>query len=123
MAQQAAPNVIVTTETPSASVLDEVTVTARRIAENVQDVPISIVHLSSTELNLQNVNTANDLARVAPGLSIMNTAANTSAVTYSIRGQGSTFGSGPGVIPYFDEVANFSQAIFDVARFVEAARC
>ena len=103
-----------TTESPSASQLQEVTVTARRVSENVQDVPISIVSLNSTQLNYQGVNTANDLARVAPGLSVMNTAANTGAVTYSIRGQGSTFGSGPGVIPYFDEVANFSQAIFDV---------
>jgi len=103
-----------TSESPSAGQLQEVIVTARRVSENVQDVPISIVDLNSTQLNYQGVNTANDLARVAPGLSIMNTAANTGAVTYSIRGQGSTFGSGPGVIPYFDEVANFSQAIFDV---------
>jgi iron complex outermembrane receptor protein len=103
------------TESPSAGQLQEVIVTARRVSENVQDVPISIVDLNSTQLNLQSVTTANDLARVAPGLSIMNTAANTGAVTYSIRGQGSTFGSGPGVIPYFDDVANFSQAIFDLA--------
>ena len=103
-------------QSPSAGGLEEVIVTARRVAENVQDVPISIVDLNSTQLNYQSVTTANDLARVAPGLSIMNTAANTGAVTYSIRGQGSTFGSGPGVIPYFDEVANFSQAIFDVAN-------
>jgi iron complex outermembrane receptor protein len=104
-----------TTESPSAGQLQEVIVTARRVSENVQDVPISIVDLNSTQLNLQSVTTANDLARVAPGLSIMNTAANTGAVTYSIRGQGSTFGSGPGVIPYFNDVANFSQAIFDLA--------
>src|ERR1700690_2998610 len=104
-----------TAQSPSAGQLQEVIVTARRVSENVQDVPISVVDLNSTQLNYQGVNTANDLARVAPGLSIMNTAANTGAVTYWIRGQGSTFGSGPGVIPYFDEVANFSQAIFDVA--------
>jgi iron complex outermembrane recepter protein len=103
-----------TSVAPSAGQLQEVTVTARRVSENVQDVPIAVVDLNSTQLNYQGVNTANDLARVAPGLSIMNTAANTNTVTYSIRGQGSTFGSGPGVIPYFDEVANFSQAIFDV---------
>lgn len=103
-------------QSPSASELQEVIVTARRVAENAQDVPFAIVDLNSTQLNLQSVITANDLARVAPGLSVMNTAANTGAVTYSIRGQGSTFGSGPGVIPYFDDVANFSQAIFDVAN-------
>jgi iron complex outermembrane receptor protein len=112
---QLANNSTTTTESASAGGLQEVIVTARRVSENVQDVPISVVDINSTQLNLQSVNTANDLARVAPGLSIMNTAANTGAVTYSIRGQGSTFGSGPGVIPYFDDVANFSQAIFDVA--------
>jgi iron complex outermembrane recepter protein len=111
---QVANNASVTTESPSAGQLQEVIVTARRVSENVQDVPISIVDINSTQLNYQGVTTANDLARVAPGLSIMNTAANTNTVTYSIRGQGSTFGSGPGVIPYFNEVANFSQAIFDM---------
>jgi iron complex outermembrane receptor protein len=113
---QPAVNPSATTGSPPDTGLQEVIVTARRVSENVQDVPISVVALNSTQLNLQSVTTANDLSRVAPGLSIMNTAANTSAVTYSIRGQGSTFGSGPGVIPYFDEVANFSQAIFDVAN-------
>ena len=112
---QPAAELSATTGSPPDTGLQEVIVTARRVSENVQDVPISVVALNSTQLNLQSVTTANDLARVAPGLSIMNTAANTSAVTYSIRGQGSTFGSGPGVIPYFDDVANFSQAIFDVA--------
>jgi iron complex outermembrane receptor protein len=96
-----------TTLSPSTTQLQEVIVTARRREENVQDVPISVVDLNSTQLNEHGVTTANDLARVAPGLSIMNTAANRGAVTYSIRGQGSTFGSGPGVIPYFDDVANF----------------
>jgi iron complex outermembrane recepter protein len=110
-----AQQTIVTTQSSSAGELEEVIVTARRVSENVQDVPIAIVQLNNTQLNLQSVNTANDLARVAPGLSVMNTAANTGAVTYSIRGQGSTFGSGPGVIPYFNDVANFSQAIFDLA--------
>ena len=113
---QPAADLSATTGSPPDTGLQEVIVTARRVSENVQDVPISVVALNSTQLNLQSVTTANDLSRVAPGLSIMNTAANTSAVTYSIRGQGSTFGSGPGVIPYFDEVANFSQAIFDVAN-------
>ena len=33
---------------PSAGQMDEVIVTARRVAENVQDVPISVVDLNST---------------------------------------------------------------------------
>jgi iron complex outermembrane receptor protein len=96
--------------------LQEVIVTARRREENVQAVPITVVAIDSEKLKQEGVTTANDLSRVAPGLSIMNTAASRAAVTYSIRGQGSTFGSGPGVIPYFDDVANFSQAIFDISN-------
>jgi iron complex outermembrane receptor protein len=94
----------------SATSLEEIVVTARRREEDVQSVPITVAVLSATQLNEENVTTANDLARVSPGLSIMNTAANHEATTFSIRGQGSTFGSGPGVIPYFDDVPNFSGA-------------
>ena len=107
----------------SASSLEEIVVTARRRSEDAQSVPITVVALSAAQLNAQNVTTANDLARVSPGLSIMNTAANHAATTYSIRGQGSTFTTGPGVIPYFNDVANFNQAasggnipIFDLAN-------
>jgi iron complex outermembrane receptor protein len=107
----------------SASPLEEIVVTARRRSEDVQAVPITVVAFSATDLTEQNVTTANDLGRVSPGLSIMNTSADRGEVTYSIRGQGSTFGSGPGVIPYFNDVANFNQGptggntpIFDVAN-------
>jgi iron complex outermembrane receptor protein len=104
-----------TTEAPAVSSLQEVVVTARRREERLQDVPVSIVAISNDQLTKQGVTTANDLSRVAPGLSIMNTAASRATVTYSIRGQGSTFGSGPGVIPYFADVANFSNStIFDL---------
>jgi iron complex outermembrane receptor protein len=116
MAQQAAAPQAAPSADASQSTVGEVLVTARRRSERLQDVPISVVALSNEQLTQKGVTTANDLDRVAPGLSIMNTAASRSAVTYSIRGQGSTFGSGPGVIPYFDEVANFSNAIFDLAN-------
>ncbi len=113
-AQPSAPS---SSAQPSGSGIAEVVVTARRRAENAQRVPITVDALSATQLVSQNVTTDNDLSRVAPGLSIMNTSANRETVTYSIRGQGSTFGSGPGVIPYFNDVANFgNQSIYDLAN-------
>lgn len=100
---------------PQASVLEEVVVTARRREELLQDVPISVVAVSQEQLNQKNVKTANDLVVVAPGLSIQNTTGNRNTTTYSIRGQGQTFGQvAPGVVPYFAEVPNFSSQIFDL---------
>ncbi len=115
LAQQAADAPAAGATAPISSIA-EIVVTARRHEEKAQAVPISIVSLNKTQLTQEGVVTANDLSRVAPGLSIMNTAASRSAVTFSIRGQGSTFGSGPGVIPYFADVANFSEAIFDIGN-------
>src|SRR6202050_2487001 len=93
------------------SELEEVIVTARRREENLQVVPISIAVLNDTQLDQQNVLTATDLSRVTPGLSIQSTAANRADTTFSIRGQGETFGeAAPGVVPYFADVPNFGSA-------------
>jgi iron complex outermembrane recepter protein len=91
--------------------LEEVIVTARRREENLQAVPISVAVLNTAQLDQQNVLTASDLSRVVPGLSIQSTAANRADTTFSIRGQGETFGeAAPGVVPYFAEVPNFGSA-------------
>jgi iron complex outermembrane recepter protein len=91
--------------------LEEIIVTARRRDENLQVVPISVAVLNATQLDQQSVLTASDLSRVVPGLSIESTAANRADTTFSIRGQGETFGeAAPGVVPYFAEVPNFGSA-------------
>jgi iron complex outermembrane recepter protein len=91
--------------------LEEIIVTARRRDENLQLVPISVAVLNATQLDQQNVLIAADLSRVVPGLSIQSTAANRADTTFSIRGQGETFGeAAPGVVPYFAEVPNFGSA-------------
>jgi iron complex outermembrane receptor protein len=91
--------------------LQEIIVTARRREENLQTVPISVAVLNATQLDQQSVLTAGDLSRVTPGLSIQSTAANRADTTFSIRGQGETFGeAAPGVVPYFAEVPNFGSA-------------
>jgi iron complex outermembrane receptor protein len=94
-----------------ASGLEEIIVTARRRDENLQVVPISVSVLNATQLDQQSVLTAGDLSRVVPGLSIQSTAANREDTTFSIRGQGETFGeAAPGVVPYFADVPNFGSA-------------
>lgn len=93
----------------------DIIVTARRRAENLQDVPISIVAIDGETLNERNVKTENDLPSVAAGLSVANTAANRLQSTFSIRGQGQTFGqNSPGVVAYFAEVADFSSTFYDL---------
>jgi iron complex outermembrane receptor protein len=91
--------------------LEEIIVTARRRDENLQVVPISVSVLNAAQLDQQSVLTASDLSRAVPGLSIQSTAANRADTTFSIRGQGETFGeAAPGVVPYFAEVPNFGSA-------------
>ncbi|MDB6062530.1 MAG: TonB-dependent receptor [Verrucomicrobiaceae bacterium] len=93
--------------------LDEVIVTARRDLESAQKVPLSVVVLDEKVLEQKNVRNSNDLASVAPGLSVQNTSSNRNTTTYSIRGQGQTFGqNSPGVIAYFAEVPDFSSGFF-----------
>ncbi|WP_372784687.1 TonB-dependent receptor [Phenylobacterium sp.] len=55
---------------PAAAQLDEVVVTATRRAENLIDVPVSAAVASGQTLERLNLNSAEDLPRLAPGLTI-----------------------------------------------------
>ena len=50
--------------------VETVIVTARRTEERLQDVPISISVVNQEQLNKANITTAQDLARVVPGLNV-----------------------------------------------------
>jgi len=50
--------------------LEEVTVTATRRSERLQDVPVSVTALSSAVLERSNVRELGDLVKLAPGLVI-----------------------------------------------------
>ncbi len=52
----------------TASAIEEVVVTARRREEQIQDVPISIIALSGSQLENRGVYDLNDLTKVSPGL-------------------------------------------------------
>ena len=82
-------------EDPAAEVTDEITVTAQRIEESLQDVPISIVAVSGEELERQAILDVQGLADAAPGVVVSNQSSTTGEVSLVIRGIGSnTFGLG-----------------------------
>jgi len=84
-----------------------VVVTARRRAERLQDVPVAVTALSSAELERRTIRQVDDLARIAPNLSIAQSARGAGVATIAMRGQENTNGAiynDPAVGIYFDEV-------------------
>lgn len=99
-AQSSAP-----AEASAAPSLQEIVVTARRRAENLQKVPIAVSVLSGAELSRQNIVSPVDLSAHVPSLSVFNSSVMRDSAIYSIRGQGQAFGgSEPAVITYVAEV-------------------
>lgn len=88
------------------SVLDEVLVTARRREENLQDVPLSVTAYSQEALSERRITDRTDLANFTPSLISITGGYPKEFAFFALRGQGPAFGSTPGVVPYFAEVAN-----------------
>jgi iron complex outermembrane receptor protein len=83
----------------------DIVVTARRRAELSQDVPLAITAFSQESLRANNVTSAVDLSRVAPGLVGVPSSGNPNLVDFSIRGRGLVYGSAAGSVEtYFSEV-------------------
>ena len=83
--------------------LQEITVTARRVEENLQDVPMSISVYSQAELADRNILSINDLAVYAPALSVNNEFGSEGA-SLIIRGFSQDIGTSPTVGTYFGDV-------------------
>jgi iron complex outermembrane receptor protein len=74
--------------TPAATgALDTVIVTARKVSEDAQTVPISITDLSQADLDRLNVVTIDDLQTVAPSLTIEPSTFRQDTLDITIRGQ------------------------------------
>ena len=86
----------------SASV-GEVIVTARRVQERLQDVPISITTFNQQQLTSRNITTAADLSRYTPSLETNNFFGSTKT-QFSIRGFVEDVGTQPSVGVYFADV-------------------
>jgi iron complex outermembrane recepter protein len=88
------------------NVLEEVTVTARRVEESIQRVPIAITALSAEDLRREQINSRDELAQNVAGLvdNAFSVAGGDRSGYYIIRGQGESFGGTPGVLTYFGDV-------------------
>jgi iron complex outermembrane recepter protein len=86
-----------------AGTLGEIVVTARRVEERLQDVPISITVFNQEELSNRNVVTAGDLAVYTPSLSVTNIF-GADNVSFAIRGFVEAVDTTPSVGVFFADV-------------------
>jgi iron complex outermembrane recepter protein len=67
--------------------LGEIIVTARKVAENLQDVPVAVTAFSGEDLRNQNIQRVQDVANFTPGLVMRQGTSTPSAITITLRGQ------------------------------------
>ena len=93
--------------------IEEVVVTSRRVAEKLQDVPVTITAFTSADLERQAISNISDLARYTPNLTF-NSGVNGRSSVPVIRGIGLIDGRG------FDNAAGvFIDGIFVSGRGVQ----
>jgi iron complex outermembrane receptor protein len=100
--------------------LEEITVTAQRRAESVQDVPIAISAFTAAELEQRNVANALDIVQYIPNLVGHNNTGLGSANSYYIRGLGNTESlatADPPVGTYVDEIYISRQSVNNISLF------
>jgi iron complex outermembrane receptor protein len=91
------------TRTPTNDNPADIIVTARRVEERLQDVPVSITVVSQQQITNRNIVNAADLAIYTPSLSA-NTNFGGVNTTFAIRGFGQESGTQPSVGLYFADV-------------------
>lgn len=67
--------------------LTEIIVTARKVNENLQDVPVAVTVHSGEDLERQNVQKVENIANFTPGLRIVQGQSTPTAMTIALRGQ------------------------------------
>jgi iron complex outermembrane recepter protein len=87
------------------SSLEEVVVTARRVEERLQDVPISITVFNERQIEDHNIVGAEDLAKLTPSLSV-DSRFGSDRTSYAIRGFNQETGTAPSVGSYFADVVS-----------------
>lgn len=90
-----------------ATVLEEVTVTAQRRSENIQDVPIAVTAISSEALEARGLADISELSQSVPSLTLEPSRATNTTLTAFIRGVGQQdplAGFEQGVALYIDDV-------------------
>ncbi|MBV1687922.1 TonB-dependent receptor [Novosphingobium sp. G106] len=108
----------VATSGAAASDSGEIIVTARREAESLQDVPVSVQVVTGDALQKQAITSVEEISKLAPGLTLVNAGSNTGV---TLRGVTWQPGSGTPATPiYFNEVpfdpAQTIVSLFDVGQ-------
>lgn len=67
--------------------LGDIVVTARKVAENLQDIPVAVTVQTGEALTQQSAIAIPDIARLTPGITFQQSAANGSASSITVRGQ------------------------------------
>jgi len=91
-----------TTSAETVENLGEIVVSARRVEERAQDVPISMTVFTQAQLSDRRVVTSSDLAAATPSLQVDNGNGN-DASSFSVRGFVQTLNSTPSVAVYFGD--------------------
>ncbi|MBV9995362.1 MAG: TonB-dependent receptor plug domain-containing protein [Caulobacteraceae bacterium] len=87
------------------SALQEVVVTARRTAENMQTVPVAVSVVTQRTFDAKGAFRPEDLRENVPGLNIAASVSDRQNLTFSIRGQSYAYGTlFQSVLTYFNEV-------------------
>lgn len=113
----------------AASSDQEIIVTARKVAENLQAVPIAITAISGAALTEQSVKNVMDLQRQVPNLFLQPSVSDPQAITLALRGQkyndiGGTSDPAVGIYidgVYYPSTIGMAGALIDVDR-VEVLR-
>ena len=101
------PNAAVAQDAPAAGVLQEITVTARRREESIQDVPIAVTAITGDALERTGATDIGELAQLVPSVTLEPSRATNSTLTAFIRGVGQQdplAGFEQGVALYVDDV-------------------
>lgn len=102
-AQASAPAASKVAEQLKAASDDPIIVTARRVEENVQDVPVAIAVYSQQQITARNITSISDLSNYTPSLST-NSRFGTEKANFAIRGFTQEFKTAPSVGVYFADV-------------------
>ncbi len=98
--------------------LGEVTVTARRIVENVQDVPVAVSVFSGEKMSELKINNPMDVVKLAPSLQTGHSTGGFSSFDPVIRGQGrSSIGAYASVPVVFAEIPLMEASFYDLQSF------
>ena len=97
--------------TPAGDGLGDIVVTARRVNENLEKVPVAVTALSAAALQQRNVAAVNDLQFSVPNLQIKPNQTYSSQPDFTIRGQRQILFTDENVVTYVDGVAQGTRGL------------